>query len=790
MGSEGIEPAVRLVEREAAELEHRAEAVGEQAARDAEEAVVTLQRLFSEERLSLKTMDLPLRATVLFAIATLVGVALLMSDSHLGGAGIDVGIARVRPFIPVTMATPVFGASVSLAVIGLGYVLAGASLIEPPLGLLLVWAIDGLASVYLGAFGTLVGEPGPLAILDPWARWIGRALLAGLALVPLVTRRLPGAWRNEPRRRNLLVGLYIGLLGGVVGVCWGAASAKGAGGVGVFGLTMSILFGTLFLPMIPLLVVAATDFSEWGEVAGGHAFAAISSRRPDLLPVLAAGLALGVVALGWNDLEGSHPFFSSAGLAPAGGSILAFAGALALLLGAFVALGLHRRRLPQRISFATLVLACAGVLVGVPPLASWLATTPPSPLASPGDIFLSGARVARIRGLVAGTADTFTLQAPASWTVVRESSGVALTGSSGGRSELVFVALGPQASAATYAMSEHLHANHSLRLGRWSGVEVLDHEARASRAGYVLTAPGPADNHVVYVLQEIVSVPDQAASAALSAEQPVFFAIAGTFRGAGERPAPLPARPAPSGTTEADRRVGIELGLDLAFAGLLLAAGLMRRRQRSELATAGVLAAVFSIFFALPNGAALGRLALGATAEIPSLRVGGLLVAVGFAGLAVVTAALVRLGGRSARTRQVLGAVAGLEAAVAALEGMNVLYQKAESMSEVGVVAAVVLLVGIAWDVILSGSTTNEGGAVAPRSARVLLYFGYIVLLNGSLLYAAHAVVSGSSSSFLPLLSSPDSLTHDALFAVALPVLLVTFLFRLADRSEKSAVEK
>lgn len=793
MDAEGAEPAIRLVEQRAAGIEQRAEVMGGEAAREAEEAVVTLQRLFSEERLSLKTMDLPLRAVVLFAIATLVGVAALMGDSRLGGRGVDVGIARVHPFVPITMATPVFAASVSLAVIGLAYVLAGASLIELPLAFLLVWALDALTSLYLGAFGALVGQPGPLAIVDPWARWTGRALLVAIALVPLATRLLPGSWRLEQRRRNVVLGLYIVLLGGVVGVCWGAAAIKGPSGTGIFGLTMSILFGTLFLPMIPLLVVAATDFSEWGEVVGTHAFMAISSRRPALLPALATGLALGVVVLGWSSLEGSHPFLSLAALEPAGGSILACAGALALLVGAFIALRLHRRRLPRRIRFAPLVLACAGVLVGVPPLASWLARTsaPAPPLASARGAYRPGAAVTRIREVVPGTGDTFSLQVPTSWTAARGSSAVALTGSSGAASELVFVAVGPKASAATYATSEHLRPTRRLHLGRWSGVQVLDHAARGSRAGYVLTAPGPAGNRVVYVLQEIVAVPDQSAGAALSAERPVFLAVAGTFRGAGERPAPLPARPSPPGTSRADRQVGIEVGLDLAFAGLLLAAGLGRRRQKRELVTSGLLVAAFTLFFALPNASALGHLTFGATTRIPSLGVGGLLVAVGFGGLAVVATAVLRLGDRSSLTRRVLGAVAGLEAATATLEGMNVLYQKAESMSEVGVVAAVVLLVGIAWDVIFSGSTTNKSGATAPRSARVLLYFGYVVLLNGSLLYAAHAVVSGSSSaSFLPLLSSPDSLTHDALFAVALPALLVTFLLRLAGPSEAQAAER
>ncbi len=66
----------------------------------------------------------------------------------------------------------------------------------------------------------------------------------------------------------------------------------GRSGVGVFEVTISILFGTRFLPMIPRSVVAATHVFEWAEV----------------------------VVLGWNALEGSHPFFSQRWRPPAGAS--------------------------------------------------------------------------------------------------------------------------------------------------------------------------------------------------------------------------------------------------------------------------------------------------------------------------------------------------------------------------------------------------------------------------------------------------------------------------------------
>ncbi len=131
----------------------------------------------------------------------------------------------------------------------------------------------------------------------------------------------------------------------------------GRSGVGVFEVTISILFGTRFLPMIPRSVVAATKLVRVGRGRGARL-----ERPRGITPVLLPALEA------------------------AGRSILAFGGALARLASTFVALRLHHRRFPQRIGFAAHVLTGAGPPVGVPPLVSWLAPTPACALASPGSV--------------------------------------------------------------------------------------------------------------------------------------------------------------------------------------------------------------------------------------------------------------------------------------------------------------------------------------------------------------------------------------------------------------------
>ena len=145
-------------------------------------------------------------------------------------------------------------------------------------------------------------------------------------------------------------------------------------------MTVSILFGTRFLPMIPRSVVAATHLFEWAEV----------------------------VMLGWR---GITPVLLPAPEA-AGGSILAFGGALARLASTFVALRRHHRRLPPRIGSAAHVLTCAGPPVGVPPLVSWLAATPACALASPGGVDRPRAKGSRVQGLVPGSNERGVARAP------------------------------------------------------------------------------------------------------------------------------------------------------------------------------------------------------------------------------------------------------------------------------------------------------------------------------------------------------------------------------------------
>ena len=93
--------------------------------------------------------------------------------------------------------------------------------------------------------------------------------------------------------------------------------------------------------------------------------------------------------------------------------------------------------------------------------------------------------------------------------------------------------------------------------------------------------------------------------------------------------------------------------------------------------------------------------------------------------------------------RCVVGLI-GLLATVWTLVGMAALYDHALTASRIAIWAAVIVLVAIAWDVVMSGeSMTNEGTRRIPRATRVLAFLGYVILVAATVLFYAARQVSG-----------------------------------------------
>ena len=87
---------------------------------------------------------------------------------------------------------------------------------------------------------------------------------------------------------------------------------------------------------------------------------------------------------------------------------------------------------------------------------------------------------------------------------------------------------------------------------------------------------------------------------------------------------------------------------------------------------------------------------------------------------------------------------------------------------------AILLLVGIAHEVAASGGMLNRGSPSLPRTARVLLYLGYLLLLSGATVLAAgtHGEISQ--------LANIDDYQQAGLLIIGMPLFLQQFLHAFA----------
>ena len=112
------------------------------------------------------------------------------------------------------------------------------------------------------------------------------------------------------------------------------------------------------------------------------------------------------------------------------------------------------------------------------------------------------------------------------------------------------------------------------------------------------------------------------------------------------------------------------------------------------------------------------------------------------------------------------------------LVGMAALYDHALAASRIAIWAAVIVLVAMAWDVVMSGeSMTNEGTRRIPRATRVLAFLGYVLLVAATVLFYSGQKVTGTGQAAEPLFE-PEAITRNGLFRLAFPLAVLMFLLR------------
>jgi|GEM_PF-1625917 len=750
-----------------------------------DEGIGSLRAVFRERRISLASMDRPLRLATGAALASLVGVALLIALRDIPAPDVVLGRSGGRV---VEVSAPLFIATLVLLALGLAYLLTGAVLASWPVAVATLALITAVIGLQAGAFGPVLGGVSFLGVLPGWARWISRALLAALWLVAAATwawDRRTGRPATRPLRLTVLAG-YFALFAGYLVVL--RIAAPTAGGLDLYPGVIGLVMVDIVMLVHPVLLAAAVDFGEWGGLLGERVTTAVR-RKSERGPALLAGILAATLA-GYGYLEVAHgtPLVSGERIWRAGRSVLILAVTLGIVVLVGRALALHRRRWPTTLNFAVVFAVCAAGSYLIAPVSAVLAhefdgISAPVEQVVEGR-FTSGADVVAGRGGAGPTA--FTVLIPRGWLHRSTSSlevwtNYAVPGAPAGQSGTAFERVAVTSLPASVTAADIAHASPGMsmtgpeeRTGPWTSVPVTTD----GLAGIVWSRPDPQAPGTSYIVEALVK------GAPLAGVEPELRAIADSFRPAGEPAAVLPAGAEAQAESDVDpafdRTQLVDVGISLAVLLCLLAAyAVTGRRWPARMVAAVLLLGLTTTMTVVYFADSLGRVLVGEGTRWPYVSKYGLLTGFGVLGLLAVGATA---RWEPVRRRRLLTGLSGLLATTWALEGMDLVYDSALRASRVSAWAAVTVLVAAAWDVTMSGeSLTNHGTRHAPRASRVLAFLGYVVLLAATVLFysAQRAVGSGEATEAF---FEPESVTRDGLFRIALPVAVLLFLLRFGRR--------
>lgn len=740
-----------------------------------EHEVHSLRQLFRERRISLRTMEPRLRLATGAAAASLLGTVLLIALRDAAPA--DVSLGRNNGVVTAVSA-PLFIATLVLLSIGLAYLLTGAVLASWPIAIAALVAIMAEIALHTGAFGTVFGI-NLFELYPTWAAWTARADLGVITLLAIgVVSYDHRRGKDVARGMRLTILAAFALLFGAFFVILKVASPD-VGHLDLFPESISTFMLDIADLVTPLLFIAAVDFGEWGGLLGERVAAAVKVTRDKLLAPIAGVVALALLAYGYARLEGDQ-WFTAARLWTGIRTTLIVAGTLVVMIVVGRALGLHKRRWPATLNVAGMFAAVALVLYIIAPLAGVIAgkfhgvSTLPQQV-TPDGRYTSAADITVERG---GKGDlAYSVLVPRGW-IRQDQNGTAiwlnaaLPGKEPGQlvkgfeRMLVFTLTAdptPQQLAAELKTTIVGDVEHEGDFQRF------DLDINKAPAQLWLRPDGKGGSWVVEFT--VAGVPQNRV-------EPTWEAIMETFRPGKEAPATLEEEPAPSESSESkanDRLQAASFYLLAPVALLfLLLIGFLGRRWAPRLVGSMLLFVMFVVAAILYFADEYARGLFGSGTHVPYVGQAGLYFAVG---LLSVLALFIPLKDPERRRTLRVGLI-GLLATVWTLVGMAALYDHALAASRIAVWAAVVVLVAMAWDVVMSGeSMTNEGTRRIPRAARVLAFLGYVILVAATVLFYSGQKVVGTGQTAESMFE-PEAITRNGLFRLAFPLAVLMFLLR------------
>lgn len=731
----------------------------------ASDSDLPLRTMFKERRIAIETMERPVRIAAAVPAATILACALLLALRRPG-----LGVIQLGP--DSVMATPLFLGVLAVTSMSLGYLFSATTATRLWLGIPAVLVLMFIVGGDSGLLTTYLPQV-PLETLRPWATWGAAATFLALAVTWVVGRL---AYQRHRRLPLSVIAGSSGLFLIYLILLWkGNAVHRGGDDAQPIGLMLR----DFSLIAVPVIVFAVAEFGLWGSAVASRTTVLAGRVRPGSGWLVALLLAAATAAYGCVRIAESARSAHAALTQITWGLVL---GALALALPIVLLRGARWRLRwwPSRMSVFVLVGTLAAAYICLPPLLDRLPGfgVAPLPPVTAAYQFAPGADVSIVRGGLG--AATFSVQVPEGWVVVHQ-DGAVLVGQGKGHGDEVTAQLGTVRPSEIAAV---LKAWGVTKLGPvsfpgWAGTRVRSRRAGLlGGIGYFWTRPyAAAPDSLSYYLLEASRGPDFPFSSTRS----TFLAMAASFRPAGQRPTPLPIRgdTVPPGRLRDNKPVVLVtlIAILVGFALYGLAIVRSRRRWHPHLALIGVLLTTWGGFLFFARSRTLAEQFTGRVSQLPQLSGAGIPLAIGVFG--ILALAVAASAGRrvSVRAQQFLIDVTSIVGLVLAVVGIAALLHSATRASAASGWAAVVLLVAIGWEILMSGeSMTNRHTSAFPRSARVAAFFGYMLALTATVMYfSGQQAVAGHS---VPVAPGPEEIQASSLIPIVLPGLLFLFLLR------------
>lgn len=680
-----------------------------------------LTHTFREKAISLRSMDRGLMVLTLLAMAIVIAAGILIITKGLPWPQVRATSDVAAQTIPLPV---MIGCSIFL-VLAWSYILAGSLHSHLALRIvgMLAWTFGNAAALTTttSVYGAIADG---LLILLAWAMAITMWVVDRF-----YNDRHKSAWHHRLRLR-LSTFLFFAVITGLLFLF----GSLGGVHTGSFGFFLSFQLLAIQLLLIPMLYLAGTDFAEWSDVVAGRVGAAIQRVSGRFATSVLAALVVIAVAL---ILAERINFMTLRGAAIVIGESM-----VPLAIMAAVGVIAIRRKATAQIPFYALVTAGLvgyGSLIGGSVLACQLGYCTSSHEA--GSPYIAYPHREK---------PVFTLSYDKSWTPSAEhipggEDAVVFRGTDASQLPVRFVVLAvPDKAGAEDPLTTAVPAlfggpvmpsGDARQQDRW---QVQDYSVTSRGNGYQGRAWTRVEGGERWLLTGVSPL------AAGGAYDELFAHMVSTWE---PKAAPEPAagsKPAPAHDNGKPNQFAFDYTIaPFLWLGVFIVAGLLLRRGGRS-ASGGLFMIIAGVFFLGYGARYLFGVFFGGHDLAPPLpwwilapdmenTIGAVavwtLLALVFL---LVTGRLTRDGAPLLRLLLVL---------LLALVGLRMLYQDVFGTAlSAGygrpAIQAIVLMAALLWDVAMSGENlTNREGDNVPRHSRVLMYFGYIMLVATAVLF-------------------------------------------------------